>query len=196
MKKLFGLMTTLLLLCACLGFVNPSTASADFPNRPVGLVILDYSGNMDGKVYKTWRTVVKWAYHFPNYKIVDDNPKVGQIVKEAVETGTKLSKTTMGDLADKAGVDVLVVMPVYGCDYRIINSFGSWDGAGDMKYWTDARCKIFIYKKDGDKFSKKHISEWGIREMSDDYDPVDIIKWALCKEVNIMEGRPVIGRDL
>lgn len=195
MKKFFRLFTTLFLLCACFGFTNPNIASADFPNRPVGLVILDHSGNMDGKTYNTWRTVVKWAYHFPNYKIVDDNPKPTQVVKEFLNDGVKISKTSMGDMAEKAGVDVLIVMPVYGCDYHMIQSFNPWDG-GETKYFTDARCQIFIYKKDGDKFSKKNINERGIKEFSGDYNPVDIIKWALCKQVNIMEGRPVIGRDI
>ncbi|MDO4178531.1 MAG: hypothetical protein Q4D21_04995 [Phascolarctobacterium sp.] len=195
MKKIFRLFVTLFLLCVSLGFVNPDIASADFPNRPVGLVIMDHTGNMNGKVYQTWRTVVKWAYHFPNHKIVDDDPKVTKVVNEFLDDGVKISKTSMGDMAEKAEVDVLIIMPVYGCDYHMVNTFNPWDG-GDTKYWTDARCQIFIYKKDGDKFSKKNINESGIKEVSDDYDPVDIIKWALCKQVNIMEGRPVIGRDI
>lgn len=195
MKKLFSFLTTLFALCACLSFVNPNTAFADFPNRPVGLVILDHSGNMDGQTYKTWRTVVKWAYHFPNHKIVDDDPKPTQVVKEFLAEGVKINKETMAEMTEKAGVDVLVLMPVYGCDYHMISTFDPWGGS-DLKYWTDARARIYIYKKDGNKFSKKTINECGIRETSDEYNPVDIIKWALCKQVNIMEGRPVIGRDI
>lgn len=195
MKKFLAFFSCLFLLCTCLGIFSPSIASADFPNRPVGLVILDHTGNMDIKVYKTWRTVVKWAYHFPNYKIVDDDPWPAQIVNEFLNTGAKINQINMQGLAEKAGVDVLVVMPVYGCDYHVIHTFSAWDG-GETKYFTDARCQIFIYKKDGNKFSKKNINETGIKEISDEYDPVDIIKWALSKQVNIMEGRPVIGRDI
>lgn len=195
MKKLFSILALIAVLCISFTLVNPSTASADLPNRPVGLVILDHSGRMDGKAYKAWRSMVKLAYYFPKYQIIDDDPKPTQVVKEFLSDGVKISKTSMGDMAEKAGVDVLIIMPVYGCDSHMIPTMGPF-GDSDLKYWVDARAKIFIYKKDGDKFSKKTVNEIGVRLMSEDYDPVDIIQWALSKQVNSMEGLPVIGRDL
>lgn len=39
---------------------------------------------------------------------------------------------------------------------------------------------------------KKEIYERDVEPMGNQKDPVDIMKWAICKQVNLMEGRPII----
>ena len=48
----------MLVLCTLL---MPLGAYADFPERPVGFVVIDQDGGVDGAMYKSWRQVVKWA---------------------------------------------------------------------------------------------------------------------------------------
>ena len=70
MKKLFAVLT--LLLVMIFGIGAPQTAQAAFEEKPVGFVVIDKSGNLDMPTYKEWRTVTKWAYRFPNYKLVEN----------------------------------------------------------------------------------------------------------------------------
>ena len=49
-----------------------------------------------------------------------------------------------------------------------------------------------MYRHDGNRFSKKEVYERDVEPMGNQKDPVDIMKWAICKQVNLMEGRPII----
>ena len=87
MKKLFAVLT--LLLVMIFGIGAPQTAQAAFEEKPVGFVVIDKSGNLDMPTYKEWRTVTKWAYRFPNYKLVENGlPQeiVGNVLSDSLNT--------------------------------------------------------------------------------------------------------------
>ena len=191
MKKLVHFLGCLLMMMAMVVTALPSEARAEISERPVGFVVIDQDGDVNGAVYKTWRQVVKWAYHFPYYQLLDGG-EPQTLVSEAVRTGVKLDKDSLAALAEKSKVDVLVVARVYELDEYIVPSMGFRED-NDTYVKTSACADLFVYKKDGSKFLKKKLRERQLREMGNVDHPEETIKWELSKLVNTMEGRPIIG---
>ena len=191
MKKLVHFLGCLLMMMAMVVTALPSEARAEITERPVGFVVIDQDGDVNGAVYKTWRQVVKWAYHFPYYQLLDGG-EAQTLVSEAVRTGVKLDKDSLAALAEKSKVDVLVVARVYELDEYIVPSMGFRED-NDTYVKTSACADLFVYKKDGDKFLKKKLRERELKEMGNVDHPEETIKWELSKIVNTMEGRPIIG---
>ncbi len=180
-----------LLITACSAAFWPQQALADFAERPVAFVLIDNDGGVSGNMYKQWRQVVKWAYHFPNYQITDDGT-AQQEVAAAVRSGAKLNKAALQALAEKSKVDVLVVARIYELDESMVSGFGfRLDHETYVRVVADA--DLFVYKKDGDKLLQKRVRERGLHEMANYEKPEETIKWQLSKLVNTMEGRPIIG---
>ncbi len=182
----------LVLVFACCSAISlPQQALADFAERPVAFVVIDNDGGVNGAVYKEWRQVVKWAYHFPDYKLTDDGA-AQQLVTDAVRGGAKLNKAALQALAEKSQVDVLVVARVYELDESMVSGFGfRLDHETYVRVVADA--DLCVYKKDGESFLQKRVRERGLHEMANYENPVDTIKWQLSKLVNTLEGRPIIG---
>ena len=191
MQKLMHFLGCLLMMVAVAVTALPGEARAEFPERPVGFVVIDQDGDVNGAVYKSWRQVVKWAYHFPYYQIVDGG-EPQTMVSEAVRTGAKLDKDSLAALAEKSKMDVLVVARVYELDEYIVTGFTFRDD-GDTYVKTSACVDLFVYKKDGNKFLKKKLRERHLRDIGNVEHPEETIKWELSKIVNTMEGRPIIG---
>ena len=191
MKKLVHFLGCLLMMMAMVVTALPSEARAEISERPVGFVVIDQDGDVNGAVYKTWRQVVKWAYHFPYYQLLDGG-EAQFLVSEAARTGVKLDKDSLAALAEKSKVDVLVVARVYELDEYIVPSMGFRED-NDTYVKTSACADLFVYKKDGDKFLKKKLRERELKEMGNVDHPEETIKWELSKIVNTMEGRPIIG---
>lgn len=191
MQKLLRFLGCLLMLLAVTATILPERAAAEFPERPVGFVVIDQDGDVNGAVYKTWRQVVKWAYHFPYYQIMDGGAPQ-ELVSEAVRTGVKLDKSSLAALAENSKMDVLVVARIYELDEYMVSSLFLRDD-GDTYVKTAACADLFVYKKDGDKFLKKKLRERHLREIGNVEHPEETIKWELSKIVNTMEGRPIIG---
>ena len=191
MKKLMHFLGCLLMMLAVTITALPSEARAEFPERPVGFVVIDQDGDVNGQVYKTWRQVVKWAYHFPYYQIIDGGVPQ-ELVSEAVRSGVKLDKASLQALAEKSKVDVLVVARIYELDEYIVTSI-IFREDNDTYVRTSACADLFVYKKDGDKFLKKKLRERELKEIGTVEHPEETIKWELSKLVNTMEGRPIIG---
>ena len=191
MKKLMHFLGCLLMVMAMAVTALPREARAEFPERPVGFVVIDQDGDVNGAVYKSWRQVVKWAYHFPYYQIVDGG-EPQTMVSEAVRTGAKLDKDSLAALAEKSKMDVLVVARVYELDEYIVTGFTFRDD-DDTYVKTSACVDLFVYKKDGNKFLKKKLRERHLRDIGNVEHPEETIKWELSKIVNTMEGRPIIG---
>ena len=191
MKKLVHFLGCLLMMMAMVVTALPSEARAEISERPVGFVVIDQDGDVNGTVYKSWRQVVKWAYHFPYYQLLDGG-EAQTLVSEAARTGVKLDKDSLAALAEKSKVDVLVVARVYELDEYIVPSMGFRED-NDTYVKTSACADLFVYKKDGDKFLKKKLRERQLREMGNVDHPEETIKWELSKLVNTMEGRPIIG---
>ena len=191
MKKLMHFLGCLLMVMAMAVTALPREAWAEFPERPVGFVVIDQDGDVNGAVYNTWRQVVKWAYHFPYYQIIDGGAPQ-ELVSDAVRTGAKLDKDSLAALAEKSKVDVLVVARVYELDEYIVPSLSLRED-NDTYVKTSACADLFVYKKDGNKFLKKKLRERELREIGNVEHPEETIKWELSKIVNTMEGRPIIG---
>ena len=191
MKKLMHFLGCLLMMLAVTIIALPSEARAEFPERPVGFVVIDQDGDVNGQVYKTWRQVVKWAYHFPYYQIIDGGAPQ-KLVSDAVRSGVKLDKASLQALAEKSKVDVLVVARIYELDEYIVTSM-IFREDNDTYVKTSACADLFVYKKDGNKFLKKKLRERELKEIGNVEHPEETIKWELSKIVNTMEGRPIIG---
>ncbi len=189
MKLFLRTLCCLLALTFC--FAQPKMAQADFPERPVAFVVIDHDGGVDGATYKTWRQVVKWAYHFPNYQITDDGT-AQSLVSENLRDGVKLDKALLSAVAEKSGVDVVVVARIYALDETMVSGWGfRFDNETYMR--IDASADLCVYKKDGDKFLQKRVRERGLHELGNYEKPVETIKWQLSKLVSTMENRPIIG---
>ena len=189
LAKLFSLVAVLLLMAVC---VLPQNARAEFPEKPVAFVVIDHDGGVNGDVYKSWRSVVKWAYHFPYYQITDDGT-AQRLVSEAVNSKVKLDKASLQALAEKSKVDVLVVARIYDMEEQMMTGFGMNFEDHDTYVRVEANADLFVYKKDGDKFLKEKVRERDLRDMGNYQHPEETIKWELSKLVNTMEGRPIIG---
>lgn len=190
MQKIFRLLSCLCFAVLLAAAALPQTARADFPERPVGFVVIDHDGGVNGAIYKNWRQVVKWAYHFPYYQITDDGT-AQQNVSEALRGGAKLDKASMEALAEKSKVDVLVVARVYEMDETMVSGGFFRDRETYVRVVTGA--DLYVYKKDGAKLLKKKLRERQLRDLGNYDKPEETIKWELSKLVNTMEGRPVIG---
>ncbi|MDY4920527.1 MAG: hypothetical protein SO119_05570 [Phascolarctobacterium sp.] len=191
MKRLLSLLSCVMMVLALSVTALPREAAAEFAERPVGFVVIDQDGDVDGAIYKSWRQVVKWAYHFPYYQIVDAAAPQ-QLVADAVREGAKLEKESLAALAEKSGVDVLVVARVYELDEYMVQGMGIFEDH-ETYVRTSACVDLFVYKKDGDKFLKKKLRERRLRELGNVEHPEETIKWELSKLVNTMENRPIIG---
>lgn len=171
--------------------VLPQTARADFAERPVGFVVIDQDGGVDGAVYKEWRQMVKLGYRFPDYQIIDGG-EAQKLVSQAVRDGVKLDAASLAALAEKSKMDVLVVARIYEMDESLVSGWG-FRFDNDTYVRVAASADLFVYKKDGDKFLKKRVRESGLREMGNYEKPAETIKWQLSKLVNTMENKPIIG---
>lgn len=169
----------------------PQTARADFAERPVGFVVIDQDGGVDGAVYKEWRQMVKLAYRFPYYQIIDGG-EAQKLVSQAVRDGVKLDAASLAALAEKSKMDVLVVARIYEMDESLVSGWG-FRFDNDTYVRVAASADLFVYKKDGNKFLKKRVRESGLREMGNYEKPAETIKWQLSKLVNTMENKPIIG---
>ena len=171
--------------------VLPQTARADFAERPVGFVVIDQDGGVDGAVYKEWRQMVKLGYRFPDYQIIDGG-EAQKLVSQAVRDGVKLDAASLAALAEKSKMDVLVVARIYEMDETLVSGW-SMRFDNDTYVRVAASADLFVYKKDGNKFLKKRVRESGLREMGNYDKPAETIKWQLSKLLNTMENKPIIG---
>ena len=193
MKKIRWLLQICFLVVFASLFTSlvPQTARADFAERPVGFVVIDQDGGVDGAVYKEWRQMVKLGYRFPDYQIIDGG-EAQKLVSQAVRDGVKLDAASLAALAEKSKMDVLVVARIYEMDESLVSGWGfRFDHDTYVRVVADA--DLFVYKKDGNKLLKKRVRESGLREMGNYEKPAETIKWQLSKLVNTMENKPIIG---
>lgn len=181
----------LLMSVALLATFMPQTARADFAERPVGFVVIDQDGGVDGAVYKEWRQMVKLGYRFPDYQIIDGG-EAQKLVSQAVRDGVKLDAASLAALAEKSKMDVLVVARIYEMDETLVSGW-SMRFDNDTYVRVAASADLFVYKKDGNKLLKKRVRESGLRDMGNYDKPAETIKWQLSKLVNTMENKPIIG---
>ena len=193
MKKLNIFLVIAFICCAFIG-VTPR-AFAAFAEQPATLVVFDRSGNVTQSVYRSWREPVRWAYHFPDFKMVD-NATAKAVAAEKIFTPkgkVKIDAAVMQCIAEEAQLEALVLVMVDDLDsYMVSRFFGFRNDFDDTYIETIANADIYVYRHDGNRFSKKEVYERDVEPMGNQKDPVDIMKWAICKQVNLMEGRPII----
>ena len=193
MKKLNIFLVIAFICCAFIG-VTPR-AFAAFAEQPATLVVFDRSGNVTQSVYRSWREPVRWAYHFPDFKMVD-NATAKAVAAEKIFTPNgkvKIDAAVMQSIAEEAQLEALVLVMVDDLDSYMVNRFFGFRNDFDDTYIeTIANADIYVYRHDGNRFSKKEVYERDVEPMGNQKDPVDIMKWAICKQVNLMEGRPII----
>ena len=193
MKKLNIFLVIAFICCAFIG-VTPR-AFAAFAEQPATLVVFDRSGNVTQSVYRSWREPVRWAYHFPDFKMVD-NATAKAVAAEKIFTTkgkVKIDAAVMQSIAEEAQLEALVLVMVDDLDSYMVNRFFGFRNDFDDTYIeTIANADIYVYRHDGNRFSKKEVYERDVEPMGNQKDPVDIMKWAICKQVNLMEGRPII----
>ena len=193
MKKLNIFLVIAFICCAFIG-VTPR-AFAAFAEQPATLVVFDRSGNVTQSVYRSWREPVRWAYHFPDFKLVD-NATAKAVAAEKIFTPkgkVKIDAAVMQSIAEEAQLEALVLVMVDDLDSYMVNRFFGFRNDFDDTYIeTIANADIYVYRHDGNRFSKKEVYERDVEPMGNQKDPVDIMKWAICKQVNLMEGRPII----
>ena len=193
MKKLNIFLVIAFICCAFIG-VTPH-AFAAFAEQPATLVVFDRSGNVTQSVYRSWREPVRWAYHFPDFKMVD-NATAKAVAAEKIFTPkgkVKIDAAVMQSIAEEAQLEALVLVMVDDLDSYMVNRFFGFRNDFDDTYIeTIANADIYVYRHDGNRFSKKEVYERDVEPMGNQKDPVDIMKWAICKQVNLMEGRPII----
>lgn len=193
MKKL-NIFLVIAFICFAFIGVTPS-AYAAFAEQPATLVVFDRSGNVTQDVYRIWREPLRWAYHFPDFKMVD-NATAKAIAAEKIFTPNgkvKIDSAVMQSIAEEAQLEALVLVMVDDLDSYMVNRFFGFRSDFDDTYIeTIANADIYVYRHDGNRFSEKEIFERDIEPMGNQKDPVDIMKWAICKQVNLMEGRPII----
>lgn len=192
MKKLMYYISVVCLLCMVGLMGTPARAHADFPERPVAFVVIDHDGDVNGAVYKEWRSVVKWAYHFPYYKITDGGA-AQQLTGKLVSEDVKLDKKSLATIAKESGNDVVVIARIYDMDENMTSGFGFRFDEHETYVIVELRADLFVYKVDGDKFLQKRIRERDVRDLGNFEHPEETLKWELSKIVNTMEGRPIIG---
>ena len=193
MKKLNIFLVIAFICCAFIG-VTPR-AFAAFAEQPATLVVFDRSGNVTQSVYRSWREPVRWAYHFPDFKMVD-NATAKAVAAEKIFTPkgkVKIDAAVMQSIAEEAQLEALVLVMVDDLDSYMVNRFFGFRNDFDDTYIeTIANADIYVYRHDGNRFSKKEVYERDVEPMGNQKDPIDIMKWAICKQVNLMEGRPII----
>lgn len=193
MKKLNIFVVIAFICCAFIG-VTPR-AFAAFAEQPATLVVFDRSGNVTQSVYRSWREPVRWAYHFPDFKMVD-NATAKAVAAEKIFTPkgkVKIDAAVMQSIAEETQLEALVLVMVDDLDSYMVNRFFGFRNDFDDTYIeTIANADIYVYRHDGNRFSKKEVYERDVEPMGNQKDPVDIMKWAICKQVNLMEGRPII----
>ncbi len=187
MKKL----TLFLAVIFSLLIMVPVNVYADFAERQVGFVVIDKSGNIDGETYSSWRQVVKWAYHFPDYKITDSElPQ--KIVASALREDVDVNAELLRNLAEESKVDVLVVAKVYDLDDTIVSSgFGFHNDSTYVR--VAAVADLYVYKKDNNKFLEEKVRERELKELGNYEKPQHTLRMEISRIVNTMEGRPIIG---
>lgn len=193
MKKL-NIFVVIAFICCAFISVTPC-AFAAFAEQPATLVVFDRSGNVTQSVYRSWREPVRWAYHFPDFKMVD-NATAKAVAAEKIFTPkgkVKIDAAVMQSIAEETQLEALVLVMVDDLDSYMVNRFFGFRNDFDDTYIeTIANADIYVYRHDGNRFSKKEVYERDVEPMGNQKDPVDIMKWAICKQVNLMEGRPII----
>ena len=163
MKKFNWLLLAVLLTIVA---IVPNTAAA-FADQPVAFVVFDNSGNVTQQVYKMWREPVRWAYHFPDFKLVDTD-RTKKVTAENIFTGqgkSVVDQSVTRKIAEEIPAEALVLVIVHDMYEQMVQGMIWRNEDGSTYVRTVLNADIYVYRKDGDRFSKKRIRENEIKEI-------------------------------
>lgn len=169
----------------------PNLASA-FAEQPAAFILFDNTGYVTPKIHKMLREPVRWAYHFPDFALIDtDVPKKVAAENIFTNNGSTIDQSMLRKMAEDIPAEAVVLVMVHRMDQHLVQGF-FWRGDHDTYVRTILDADIYVYRKTGDKFSKKRVRTNDIKELGNASVPEDDLKWAISKQVNLMENRPII----
>jgi hypothetical protein len=169
-------------------------------DQPAYFLVYDQSGAMDSSIYRSWRQMVKMAYHFPSYKLMEDDAALNarSVAREILDQhGGRADKAVMTQIAQKLNAKVVVIARVYSMrEYMISTGFGwgGWEGddGGETLVRTIAAADLYAYNANGDKFNRRQVRESDLKDLGLQEHPEVTIKYALANVINKMENRPLL----
>ena len=149
-----------MLICSLVLFFTPSVSEA-FNEKPVAFIVIDRSGNVKNEVYDAWRQPARWAYFFLNYYLLDNTERINEIAMDNIVIQKRkmlVNEAAMQKIAQEIPADVVVLVLVKTMNDRIVTIGPGWNpDAAETYVKTFLNSDIYIYKKDGNKFSKKNV---------------------------------------
>ena len=103
-----------------------------------------------------------------------------------------VDQAVLRKIADEIPAEAVVLVVVHNMYEQIVQGFMWRNEDGSTYVRTVLNADIYVYRKDGDRFSKKRIRENELRELGNQTSPEETMKWAISKQVNLMENRPII----
>lgn len=170
-------------------FAFAGAAEALPKEKLAAFIVIDRCGEVSQEAAGSWRQVVKWAYHFPYYRLLDaeaGTQEVALMLKKPVKNEAE----ALAKAAAKCGADVVVVARINTLTEKIVNS-GLFDD-GDTDVFIEISADLMVYKKEGAKLLKQPLRKRGRYESGNYEAPEETVKWELSKLVNTMENRPII----
>ena len=179
-------------LCLGLGLAQPTEAA--ITREEVAFVVVDPKNLADAEAQAEWRSVVKWAYHFPYYRFTEDWVERSLALSLA---GPKLAvaKEDLARLAAKHELAAIALVKVRRMDEHLVHrGWGGWrDNDGDDTYVElDVVVDLYVYKRATDSLLWQKVRQRELADLGNYTAPVETVKWALCDLVNTMEKRPLI----
>ena len=193
MLKLLTRIILAVTLCLGLGLAQPTEAAIQ--RQEVGFVVVDPHNEADRQTEAEWRSVVKWAYHFPYYRFTD-----GWVERSMAlslhRPGLPVSKSELASLAAKHDLAAIVLVKIHSLDERLVHRFGGgrWrdNDTDDTYVELDVDVDLYVYKTKTDQLLKKRVRERELKDLGNYDAPAETVKWALSDLVNKMEHRPLI----
>jgi len=182
-------MKKIILLCCLLMAFMAGTCFA-LEEKPAQFVVLDRTGQMTKSEYRGFYQMVKMNYHFPYYKIQEDNSAAVEAVKNMLAEYSRPAKAELKKAAEDCGATALVVLVLHRMDQYMISSWNPWEHETYVR--TNAYADMYAYNADGDKYIRKFMRESDVQPMGLAEDPAVTIKWKFGNMLNQMEGRPQI----
>lgn len=169
-------------------------------DQPAFFLVYDQSGSMSTSIYNSWRQMVKMAYHFPRYKLQEEDAaaKARMQTREILDLhGGKADKAVLAQIAQTLQAKVVVIAKVYSMQEYMVSAgpgWGGWgwddDGFGETLVRTVAAADFYAYNATGDKFNRRQVRESDLKEPGMQEHPEVTLKYALANVINKMENRP------
>lgn len=140
------------MICFCvlaLVLTVPATPRAQaFDDLPVYFLVYDYSGNVNRGDYNSWRTLVRQAYHFPYYQLIEGDADARERAqKELYHYGNKPDAEGMAAVAAELNATAVVVLQVHDMYQYMFTSTLGWDRETFVR--TVLNADIYTYNARG-----------------------------------------------